>query len=293
MSNNGFGGGFENASKMMAKIGPVIGIVVILAVLSVAGLSRIGCANKHVPPGHEGYVKSKPIFGAAKFIRTIPGPSSTGWVWRQDVTAIDMRPRTFSEENKIITKEQLELKFRAHARIRLRANKVREVVEKWGGADWYNLNVKEQFNTAVREQVQIMRSFDVKDKIDDISAAVMAKMDARYKNSPIEFLSVDIGNIEYPPVVVNSVIEKFVTDQDNERKEIELKIAQKEIDIGIARARGTRDAQTIIRTTLDSMYLQFEALEAIEQLAGSTNTTFMVMPFSKQGGSPVIFSLDK
>jgi hypothetical protein len=287
VSNNGF----ENAQKMLAKIGPIVGIVVIVGVLSVAGLSRIGCKNQHVAAGHAGYVKSKPIFGEAKFVRVIPGPSSTGWVWRQEVTSIDVRARTFSEENKIISKEQLELHFRAHARVRLKPELVRELVEKWGGADWYNLNVKEQFASAVREQVQVLNSFEVKDKIDDISAAVMAKMKISYKGSPIEFLSVDIGNIEYPQVVVSSVIEKFVTDQDNERKEIELKIAQKEIEIGVSRARGTRDAQTIIRTTLDPMYLQFEALEAIEQLAGSQNTTFLVMPFSKNGSSPVIFSL--
>ncbi len=292
MSSNGTGGGLGDAQEMFGKIGPAIGVGLILLVLAVAGLSRVGCVNRHTPAGFEGYVRSVPIAGAGKFIGTQKGPTSTGWVWRQEVVNIDMRPRTYSEENVIITKEQLELKFRAHARIRLHKGRVQAIIENFGGANWYDTNVKQQFSAAVREEVQALNSFDVKNEIDNIARKVLAKMKARYEGSPIEFLSVNIGNIQYPGVVVDSVIAKFVTDQNNQRKDIELKIAQKQIEIGVARARGTRDAQTIIRTTLDPMYLQFEALEAIDFLAGSPNTTFLVMPTGK-GMAPVIMNLGK
>jgi regulator of protease activity HflC (stomatin/prohibitin superfamily) len=259
----------------------------------VAGLSRVGCVNIHTPPGYEGYVRSKPIAGAGKFVGIQRGPTSTGWVWRQEVVNIDMRPRTYSEQNSILTAEQLKLTFTAHGRIRLRPGTVKQVVEQFGGPNWYEANVRQQFSAAVREEVQSLKSFEVKDKVDEISAYVMKKMGEVYKDTPIEFLSVDIGDIQYPEVVVKSVIRKFVTNQENERKEIELKIAQKQIDIGIAEATGTRDAQRIIRTTLDPMYLQYEALEAIEELAGSPNTTFLVLPFSKSGQAPIIMSIDK
>jgi regulator of protease activity HflC (stomatin/prohibitin superfamily) len=88
--------------------------------------------------------------------------------------------------------------------------------------------------------------------------------------------------------VVDSVIAKFVTNEENERKDIELEIAQKQIDIGIAEAQGIADAQKIIRTTLDPMFLQFEALRAIEEMAGAPNTTFMMMPVSKGGQMPIV-----
>jgi len=113
-------------------------------------------------------------------------------------------------------------------------------------------------------------------------------MKARYANTPIEFLSVDIGDITYPKGVVDSVIAKFVTNEENERKDVELEIAQKQIDIGIAEAEGIADAQKIIRTTLDPMFLQFEALRAIEEMAGAPNTTFMMMPVGKNGNAPVV-----
>ena len=60
----------------------------------------------------------------------------------------------------------------------------------------------------------------------------------------------------------------------------------------MAEAEGIADSQRIIRTTLDPMFLQFEALRAIEELATAPNTTFMIMPFSKNGGAPVIMQLD-
>jgi hypothetical protein len=36
------------------------------------------------------------------------------------------------------------------------------------------------------------------------------------------------------------------------------------------------------------MFLQFEALRAIEELAGSPNTTFLMMPMGKNASTPVL-----
>jgi hypothetical protein len=276
-------------------LGRTLGRLVALAGLGVVTLiivTHVGCVNRHTPPGHEGYLRSNPIAGSAEFVGIQRGPTSTGWVWRQEVVNIDMRPRTYSEQMSIITAERLPLSFRAHARIGLRAGTVRQVVERLGGADWYVANVKEQFRSAVRAKVQALDAFSVNGRADEVADATLAEMQRRYEGSPIEFLSVVIGDIQYPDVVVLSVINKFVTNEDNERKDIELKIAQRQIDIGIAEAEGVADAQRVIRTSLDPMFLQYEALGAVEQLAGSPNTTFLIMPMG-QKGSPVIMSMDK
>jgi len=265
---------------------------VILALIVAIGLMRVGCVNRHTPAGFEGYIRSNPLVGAAEFVGTQRGPTSTGLVWRQEVVNIDVRPRTFSEDMSIITAERLPLRFRAHARIQLREGSVKDVVERFGGANWYAANVGEQFRSEVRAKVQSLDAFSVKSRSGEIADAVLRDMQARYQGSPIEFLSVDIGDIQYPEVVVQSVIRKFVTNEDNERKDIELKIAQREIDIGIAEAEGVADAQRIIRTTLDPMFLQYEALGAIEELAGSPNTSFIIQPTGRSG-TPLLLTLDK
>jgi hypothetical protein len=274
------------------RIGGVV-VVAVALLAALAILSKVGCVNLHTPPGHEGYLRSKPIFGAGSFVGTQKGPTSTGWVWRQEVVNLDMRPRTYSEEMSIVTAERLPLTFKAHGRIRLRDGSAKVLVETYGGANWYASNVRAQYQSVVRSKVQALHAFQVKDQSAAIAAAVLGDMQVRYQETPIEFLSVDIGDIQYPDVVVQSVIRKFVTNEDNERKDVELEIAQKQIEIGIEEAQGVADSQKIIRTTLDPMFLQLEALNAIEQLAGTPNTTFLVVPFSAQGNAPIIMNLDR
>ena len=162
MSSNGSGG--SSPGNLAVKALPAAAAAIILVVIAVAGLSRVGCANHHTPPGHEGYIKSKPLVGAGAFVGTQHGPKSTGWVWRQNVVNIDFRPRTFSEEMSILTSNRLELAFRAHGRVQLRLNTVREVVENYGGENWYENNVRKQFRSVVRDQVQRLEPFEVKDK---------------------------------------------------------------------------------------------------------------------------------
>jgi SPFH domain / Band 7 family len=295
MSDNGSikvvtgGGGLGDTKRVGAAVAIVLGLALVITV----GVARVGCVNRHTPPGYEGYLRSNPIAGEAAYVGSQRGPTSTGLVWRQEVINIDMRPRTYSEQMSIITAERLTLSFKAHARIQLRKGSVRDVVEKFGGENWYPANVREQYMSEVRSKVQSLDAFSVKERSGEIADNVLADMQKRYEGTPIEFMSVDIGDIQYPQVVIDSVIRKVVTNEDNERKDIELKIAQREIDIGIAEAEGVSDAQRIIRTTLDPMYLQYEALGAIEKLAGSANTTFVIGPMGGQGSSPMILNLDK
>ena len=77
MNGNGTGN-FGDASKYVNRIGPVIGAIMVVSILTVAGLSKVGCANHHTPPGFEGYIRSKPLVGAGSFEGTQQGPTSTG-----------------------------------------------------------------------------------------------------------------------------------------------------------------------------------------------------------------------
>jgi hypothetical protein len=282
----------SEAVDRLRRIAPIAGGALIVVLIAGVGLSRVGCANHHTPPGHIGYIKSIPLVGAGEYVGIQEGPTSTGWVWRQQVVNLDVRTRTFSEEMVIPTRARLEVALKAHARVRLRPERSREVVEKYGGENWYVNNVRDQYRATVRDKVQQLEVFEVKNQMREIGDEVLEDMTKRYADSPIEFLSVDVGDIEYPQGVVDSVIAKFVTNEENERKDIELEIAQKQIEIGIAEAQGIADAQQIIRTTLDPMFLQFEALRAIEDMAGAPNTTFMMVPFGKNAASPIMMIPD-
>lgn len=283
----------EHKDTTLLRYGPTIGGGLILLVLGVAAMSRVGCANHHTQPGSAGYIRSKPLVGAGEFIGTQVGPTSTGWAWRLDVMNIDIRPKTSTEEMTIPTSDRLRVDLRAHARIRPRPTEIKRLVEEFGGENWYASNVRDQFRSAVRNRVQKLKPFEVKDKMRQIGDDVLSDMQERYKDKPVEFLSVDVGDINYPKQIVDAVVRKLVTNEDNDRAEIQAQIASAKIDIGTAEAEGIAKAQEVIRTTLDPMFLQFEALRAMEELAESKNTSFLIMPISKSGTSPIIMQIQQ
>jgi len=287
----------DDIKNLANKFGPSVGAFAILGVLAILLLSRAGCGNHHTPAGFEGYIKSKPLFSAAEFIDVQTGPTSTGWVWRQEVVNIDIRPRTYSEQLEITTRNGLKIKFRAHAVIALNEGTIQNVVEKLGGEDWYRKRVAEVLKGALREKVQSYPDiYAVKNKSTEIAKHVkdfMATQTDPEIQKSIVFKNIYIGEIRYPTSVVKSVITKLVTSQESEKKNVEAKIALKRIEIREAEADGIKVEQEIISKTLDPMFIQYEALSAVEQLAGSPNTTFLVVPFTKTGGAPLIMNLNK
>ncbi|PIP12145.1 MAG: band 7 protein, partial [bacterium (Candidatus Stahlbacteria) CG23_combo_of_CG06-09_8_20_14_all_40_9] len=71
--------------------------------------------------------------------------------------------------------------------------------------------------------------------------------------------------------------------------EFVLKKAEKQAEVKVVEAKGIAQAQRIINRTLTVKYLQHEAIEAYKALAGSPNTTFIIMPTSPEGaGIPLI-----
>ena len=293
-----------SAAEVFGRMGSFSGLGLILLFLVVAFMSRAGCSNHHTPPGFAGYIRSQPLVGAGEFVGTLVGPASTGWVWRQKVVNIDIRPRTYSEEMKIPTSNQAYVTLRAHVRVQAlktldavggdnnkRQAMLQALIEQDGGANWFAANVRDRFRSSVRDKVQKLEPFEVKNQIVKIGDEVLAEMKAAYSDRAAQFLSVDIGDIQYPEGVVQSVIRKLVTYQENERAAIQADIAREQIKIGSAEAEGVAKAQEVIRTTLDPMFLQFEALRAIETLSTSDNTTFLISPMSEKGTSPVIMNL--
>lgn len=249
----------------------VIGLIMLLG----AGLTVVqmfGGSNPFTPPGNEGYVYHQPlVFGQREFVGTATGPTSTGWRWRQFVTNIDMRVRTYSEQMQIFSADNLEVNFEAHARIRLRAGSVQQVVEEYSGVAWYQNNVQRPYRTAVRETVRQSNAFDIKDRSEEIGDAVLARLREEYEGTPVEFLSISIGNINYPQSVEQRVVANLAAEQRRQRMEVQRQIAEAEAAIREIRARGEAQAQEIQEATLTPLYVQHEAAELYQALADDEN----------------------
>lgn len=245
----------------------------------------VGCSNPNTPAGHEGYVFENPrVFGAGGYKGALQGPSNYGVsLWRNQVINLDMRPSTYTEAFKILANDDLNISFQFHAVIAIRPNTVKDVVEQFGGENWYKRYVKETFRTYVRNAVQQYDSRALKTYRSDIATEVTQKLRLFLQGSPFNVAQVVVGNIHYPAIVATAVEKKLAAQQLLAEKETQKAIAQKDAEIRVEEAKGIAQAQQIINATLTPNYLQHEAINAQLKMAQSPNHTTVYIPVGNNG----------
>ena len=103
-----------------------------------------------------------------------------------------------------------------------------------------------------------------------------------------------LRNVLLPKLIDEAIQLKIQSQQEAEAMEYKKQKAMMEAEIKIVEAKGLAEAQKIINSTLSVNYLQHEAIQAYQTLAGSDNTTFIIMPTSPNGvGLPIIMGQNK
>jgi regulator of protease activity HflC (stomatin/prohibitin superfamily) len=274
----------ERRSKMLKNC-------ILLAVLTLLVGSMIGCSNPYTPAGNEGFVYERPrIFGKGGFRGVIKGPGNYGVsLWRNEVINIDMRPNTYMEKFKILAKDDLNVSFRFHAVISLKPGSVKQIVQDFGGRNWYKRYIKEPFRTYVRNAVQRYDSRNIKIQREKIADEVEEKMKKHLKSGPFMLIRLIVGNIDYPGIVSKAVEKKLAAQQLLEEKNVQKEIAKRDAEIRIEEAKGIAEAQRIINTTLTPNYLQHEAIQAQRMMASAPNHTTVYIPVGANG-IPLVYS---
>jgi regulator of protease activity HflC (stomatin/prohibitin superfamily) len=220
----------------------------------------------------------------------VRGPGNYGVsLFRNQVINIDIRPKTYTEQFKILAQDDLNIAFRFHAVIRIEPGTIEDVVLKYGGKDAYVRYLKEPFRTFVRDAVQKHASREVKTKRDAIAEEVRARLLAHLEATPFELVSLVVGNIDYPPIVAQAVEKKLAAKQLLEEKETQKEIAQRDAEIRVEEAKGIAEAQKIINATLTPNYLQHEAIQAQLSMAESPNHTTVYIPVGTNG-IPLVYA---
>lgn len=258
--------------------------------LAISLLVLSGCyTNPSTPPGHEGYVYENPrLFGKGGFGGSVKGPGNYGIsLWNNKVQNVDFRPKTYPEDFKILTQDELNISFRFQTIIKIKPDTVKIVVEEYAGANFYPRYIKEPLRAMVRKNVQVLNSREVKSERKKIASAVTAELTNYLKDSPFVLISNVVGNIDYPDIVTTAVENKMAAKQLLDEKETQREIAKKNAEIKVEEAKGIAEAQRIINTTLTVNYLQHEAIQAQLVMAGSPNHTTVYIP-SGTNGIPII-----
>lgn len=257
-----------------------IGLVAIAATLHVSG-----CTNPHTPAGHDGYVFEDPrLLGEGGFRGEVRGPGNYGTsAFRNQIINIDTRPTTYTEEFRILVKDDLNVAFRVHAVMQVEQGQVQAVVEQFGAENWYARFLRDPFRTIVRESVQEYTSRELKLEREAISHTISKGLADYLNDTPFEVVRLAVGNIDYPPVVSQAVEKKLAAKQLLEEKATQREIAQRDAEIRIEEAKGIAAAQRIINETLTANYLQHEAIDAQRLMAGSPNHTTVYIPVGPNG----------
>jgi regulator of protease activity HflC (stomatin/prohibitin superfamily) len=258
-------------------------------------LALAACTNPEVPQGHEGYIYHRPLlFGQQEHRENLRGPATTGASWRLYTENVDMRAKSYKEDFELLTSDNLNVSFEVNTRIKLRDGSVKEIVEEWGGANWYEWNVKESLRTIVREQVTRFSATDIQLETPKVKQLIAEKLDARFGPTPVTIESVDIGQIQFPAEVATAIQRKIAKKQELERQEFVLAKASKEAAIRVLEALKIAKQQRIISSTLDPLYVQQRAVQVYRALASSPNRTIFTLPSMPDStGMPAVLTEGK
>ncbi len=233
-----------------------------------------------VKPGYKA-MKWKPWGQGLKTNKIYNNGPIWHWPW-VGVVAYNAQWQTFTERVSILTKDELHIKLVVSVTLKPIIEELPQLELKVG-RQYYSTVVKPVFISLTRNIFSQYEYSNVSPKSMEIEAKIYKMLTDKVKNKHLLFDRVTVEHIVYPEVVSSAVNRKLAVQQDIEQKEYEMEIAKKTAEIQRILARGQRDAQSIIDSSITQKYLQYKALEVQDKLATSPNAKFFFVPLGKDG----------
>lgn len=290
------------------------GAVVILALAAVFLIGLLvwvfGASNVETPAGYVGYVRQGAVLGKTKFIGLQTGPTSSGKCWMYNVQNVCITPYTENEvwnhPDTVLAKDKLPIALSAHLVWKLKAAKVKEFMEQYGGLDEdakpdavaeeaYKHFIRQPFRNIVRDEISKFNGLEINEHLPEISKQIFESLAAQLNGSPFELINAFIGSCIPPTNVTEQIALKVAAKQELERKATELEIAQKKEAIQTAEgkaaaakeyeeSKGKAQAIAELKKQLTPEYLTYEAIK------GMSGAERVYIP-TGASGLPIIGSL--
>jgi hypothetical protein len=255
----------------------------------IAAMLTLSYTNPYTPPGFEGYVFEQPrILGAGGFKGAQIGPANFGIsFWRNKVINIDTRPDTHSEAFDALTRDDLAISLHLSAVLWITPGHIVQVVNDYGGEDWYARFIRPRLRSLVQDAVQHRDSYELKTQRREIEDEVRSRLQAYLRDTPFMLRDLSATDLAYPERIAQAVQHKLEARQLLEEKDTQVEIARRDAEIDVVEARGQSEAQRLLGSTLTPMLLQHEAIAAQAKGAGSAAHTTVYVP-TGAGGVPLI-----
>jgi regulator of protease activity HflC (stomatin/prohibitin superfamily) len=203
------------------------------------------------------------------------------WPWVSMIN-YDIKWQTFTEEISILSKDELHINITVSVTLKPIVSEIPKL-ELEIGKEYYKTIVKPEFISLTRNVFSNYLYSTISPEGIKIEGEILELLKEKLLGMHIFINSITINHIIYPEIVNNAVSNKLAIEQDIEQKDYEIKIAVKVAEIQRITARGQRDAQTIIDSSITQNYLQFKALEVQDKLSTSPNAKFFFVPLGKDG----------
>jgi len=188
-----------------------------------------------------------------------------------------------------LTKEGLRVKLDLTIWYRVNPEKAGEIYRTIG-MGYEDKIVRPGVRTVIRAVTSRFTTEDIySEKRPQVTASIQDMAEEMLEERGMICEEVLVRNVALPDKVRDTIYLKLAGEQDALKMEFVLKKAEKEAEVKVVEAKGIMQAQRIINRTLTVKYLQHEAIQTYKSLAGSENTTFIIMPTSTKGtGVPLI-----
>lgn len=250
-----------------------------------------------VEAGHEAVLIDKPfwtIFGEGG-VRSEPLTTGSKWLfYTTESVAYDVRPQQYTEafddvKDGTITSDNIPIDFNAYIKVRPIPGKTPRLHSSFG-PEWYRMNLKEVFRTAVRDEVAdspmtalTTRQLNAegKDILGEIQRKVHKKMRefVSARSIDVEVMEVIIGKATPPQKILDSLADtaaqqqRAKTEDERTKAEIQRKAAETE------RANADNAYRNSIGFT-PSQFLQLEIsklqVQAVEKCGGKASCTAII-----------------
>ena len=233
-----------------------------------------------VKPGYKA-MKWKPWGQGLKTDKIYDNGAIWHWPW-VGVVDYNLQWQTFTEKVSVLTEDELHIDLVVSVTLKPIVDELPKLELKVG-QQYYRNVVKPEFVSITRNTFSKYPYSDVSPKSVEIEEAIYQLLKEKVKDKHLVFDNVTVNHIIYPDVVSSAVNNKLAVEQDIEQKDYEIEIAKKTAEIQRVLARGQRDAQAIIDSSVTQKYLQYKALEVQDKLSTSPNAKFFFVPLGKDG----------
>lgn len=151
----------------------------------------------------------------------------------------------------------------------LKADKAPDVYKELG-LRYAEKIIRPQIRSSIREATSQFRVIDVySEKRIELQQTLLADIKSNLDPRGIEVEDVLLRDVVLTQSLADSIAEKLAAQQEAEKLDFEIEKAQKEAERKVIEAKGQRDAQQIINSSLSKNYLHYLYIQNLQNLEGT------------------------